>query len=128
MALVFNNKTALLTLLIILFIVALSSCGQFSLNSYAGFVGFEKSECGIATSAVSTLSSKESLLLIGSLLLLVTLNILVRTRPWNENLYTVDPPENLVTFIPKQIHTVTNQMQEAFRKGIIHAQIYESAA
>ena len=125
MKLFFNKKTAIFGLLILLFVAGFS-CGQLSLDNHGGFFGSEASECSTFTSTVSNLSSKESLVLIGSLLILVALSVFTQNLLWKGRFYALDPPESLVTFVPKQIHTVTNQMQEAFRKGIIHSQIYDT--
>lgn len=125
MALFFDKKIAIFGLLMLLF-VAVLSCGQLSLDNHGGFFGSEASECNTITSTVSSISSKESLVLMELLLLLVSLSVFMQNSSWKGKSYALDPPENLVTFIPKQIDIVTNQMQEAFRKGVIHSQIYDA--
>ena len=126
MKLPFNRKMALIGLLALIFIAVLS-CGQLAVDDHGGFFESKVSECGTITSIVSSLASKESLILTGSLLFLATLIVFVQNTAWKGNLHPADPPENLVTFVPKQINIVTSQMQEAFRKGVIHSQIYDIA-
>lgn len=125
MKLFFNKKTAIFCLLIMLLVAALS-CGQLSLDNHDGFLGSEVSECGTITSAISTFSSKESLMLIGTLLLLVVFSVFAQRLPWQGKTYTLDPPEQIVTFISNRMNVILNQIQEAFRKGVLHSQTYSS--
>ena len=126
MTLFFHRKTALFGLLLLLFVVTFS-CGQFYLGDHNGTFGIEAIGCSIVTSTSSLFSSKESLLLIGMLLLLVALISFARRFSRQEKSYTLDSTEQSVVNIFKQIKTIPNQMREAFRKGIVHSQIYNNA-
>jgi len=124
----FNRKTAALGLLTLL-LVAILSCGQISLSGFGVSFGSETIECKTITStvfSVSNFSLKEPLVLIGSLLLLISLSTLAQRLVWYKGSRSLDPPQIVLTDIPKQLDTITTRMEEAFRKGIIHSQIYDS--
>lgn len=120
----FNYRIALFGLFVLLLLVVLS-CGQFSLDTQNNVFGAGISECSaIIATITSSLSSKGPLNLMGMLSLLIFASFLMRIVLRQGRSYTLGMIRQVSLYFPKYTRIILNQTQEAFRRGIIHPQIY----
>ncbi|MAZ67735.1 hypothetical protein CL652_03125 [bacterium] len=110
------------------FVSVILSCGQLSLVDHTIVPLPAFAECGDASSAASSPVSREFLGPVGGLLLLLAVVSLLATRPLFEGM--VGEPPGLHKFATvvaiRMTPSIINDLQDAFRRGIIHPRLYES--
>jgi hypothetical protein len=108
-------------------VAILFSCGQLSLveHGIVSLPGF--SECSETSSVASAASATRDFLdPLGGLLLLLALASLVSRKLVWSFISTPPDPSPRTLLLPKRIQpTMGNDLQEAFRRGIIHPRLYD---
>ena len=121
-----NKKIALFGLCILLFAAALL-CIPVQTGNYIDTTNADASECRTISSIAFL--SRDSLALLGALTLFVAaFAALARRGAIRRMILSTFPPRRLGAPFARQAEAEPNRLHKAFRKGILHAQIYDAPA